>query len=518
METVNGPLTPDQLRTLLANPEAASSDSACPDDDQLEAYVTGSLQAGEHGTIEAHLETCESCREEVEEWRREWRSLFNENGEPNQELEAFQDRVRHALYRVSDEGSDPAAQSASQQKRPATTTMQMVQASEPTAGLRSWFSVWMAWLKGPALVPAMAIGLMAFVGLSVYQAGRLAERDSAPQRQVIELEAGTQVRAAMLETIRALSEWRVAVENGADTRAVAASMRRVDLVELPRAAGAPFPLLAVSRVGGEISALGASLDRDQTLRAEYDDYLRRLSDTLPPLADVLVQTGKVEHARILFAFLRREHPEIAGNWYGEAEMCKLDQDHRAAIALYEEMIQRGVVRSDPRPYHYAGYSSFLLGHFSEALEYYDKALAIAPGYAKVYYNKALLYRQMPGLTPGERERLYEENWQRALDLTQRAYAAAGEANPRITFTLAILHAVRENDSNRDRALIFLERAIQGERTYLTRAQAEPAFSFFRDPRNEQYYSRFQDLLDRYRSRSSQSGALQGPYDPDIFIE
>ena len=125
---------------------------------------------------------------------------------------------------------------------------------------------------------------------------------------------------------------------------------------------------------------------------------------------------------------------------------------------------------------------------------------------------------MPGLAPAERARLYEENWRRAFALTQDAYARGAESNPRVVFTLAILYAVRPGGSNLDRALLFLERAIRDERTYLTRALGEPAFSSLRDVRNEPFASRFRDLLAKYRSRSGPLDARRGPYDPNVFIE
>jgi tetratricopeptide (TPR) repeat protein len=492
MDTARNPLTPEQIQRLLAGLDASPADSACPSDDELQAYVAGALDRDERRAIEAHVDACEPCREDVETWRLEWRAGFAANGEAISELESLRE-------------------TAAETKRPETRNRDL--SSGDGLAARP-----VAWLDARVLVPALASALLACIGLSAYLAGRLAERTSASDRQIAELQAAAQVRMAMLETIHAIGEWRTAVESGADARAVAASMRRVDLLELPRTAGAPFPLMAVSPVGGNVSTLGASLDHDPVLRSEYDDYLRRLSDMLPSLSDALVETGKIEQARMLLAFLRREQPGVVDNWYGEAEMFKLAGNQRAAIALYEEMIQRGLANGDPRPHHYAGYSSFLLGDFDAARRYYDKALAIAPRYAKVYYNKAVLYRQMPGLGPAERERLYEENWRRAFELTEQAYAAAGESNPRIVFTLAILHAVRPGASNRDRALFLLERAIGGERAYLTRAQQDPAFSAFLEPRNEPHYSRFRELVDRYRSLSAESAALKGPYNPDVFIE
>ena len=41
----------------------------CPDKEQLMLYVDGELDTTESSEIKSHLETCENCRHEVEEFR-----------------------------------------------------------------------------------------------------------------------------------------------------------------------------------------------------------------------------------------------------------------------------------------------------------------------------------------------------------------------------------------------------------------------------------------------------------------
>ena len=512
METGRAPLTPEQLRRLRVKLESAWGEDDCPDDDLLLAYAADRLTAAERAVISSHLDTCEACREEVEEWRREWSSLFAQNGEPSAELKAFQDKMRQALYRLSDE--EPTAASPVSSSQPG---------GEPGVAFRIWQSIRQLILggdsrRGVVLAEASMIAiLLAVVG---YQAGRLAERDSAAATQIVELQTRALVRAVMLENLSVLNAWGVSSSGGSDSQAIAASLRNFDLVQLPRSAGGAYTLPTLLQVRGEASALGSTLDRDAGLRAEVDDYSSRFSTTLLALSDLLVETGKVEQARKLFAYLRREHPEDVANWFAEGEMRKLEQDHTGAIALYEEMIQRGMATTDPRPYHFAGYSYSVLDNFDQALKYYKRALEISPNYAKVYYNVAQLYRQKSELAPGERDRLYDENLKRAIATTEQAYQTTHDTNPRVTFTLSILHAGRKGATKQDResALDFLKRALQRERSYVLRAQSEPAFEFFRDLRNEPYHTRFQELLDQYRPRSSQFGARQGSYDPKVFVE
>ena len=479
-------LTSQRLDTLMSSIEKPE----CPDEPALLDYACDELPAREHARIGTHLAQCASCQDEVAEWRAQLDALFDSRHEPTPELQAFQQRMLRALGQV---GGEPAA-SAMLTARPAD---------------RRW--------RRAVLMEGAAIAALLLV--VAYLGGRVHERDSVAETRLVVLQSAALVRAAMLENLRLLNDWSgTAGRTAGDSQAIAASLRSFELVQLPRAAGGVYALPTVLRVDGEVSDLGATVDRDPALRAEVVDYTRRFSDLLLPLSEMLVDAGRVTQARTLFEWLRQQYPDDQSYWLADAEMRKLDRDHAGAIALYEEMIQRGMATSDPRPYHYAGYSSFVLGNFQEALEYYDRALAIDQGYAKVYYNKALLYQQLPGLTAVDRARLYETNMRQALAATERAYAVEGDANPRITFTLAILHAVRDNAIGRDRALQFLERAMQWARAYVPRAEAEPAFAFFRDPRNEPYHTRFQDLLERYRIRSSAFGAREQPYDPSVFVE
>ena len=472
----------------------------CPEEAELLDYACGELSGRERTRTATHLAQCASCSDDVAEWREQLDALFDSRHEPTPELKAFQHRILRALGAVGDEPIGESAASATLTAQPATR-------------LRRWIPS----ARGAVLAEAAAIAALLLV--VAYLGGRVQERDSAADTRLVALQSAALVRAAMLDNLRLLTDWGGAAGRTPDaSQTITASLRSFDLVQLPRAAGGVYALPTVLRVNGEVSDLGASIDRDPTLRAEVVDYTRRFSDSLLPLSDLLVQAGRVTQARTLFDWLRRQYPDDSSYWLSGAEMHKLDRDHPGAIALYEEMIQRGMATSDPRPYHYAGYSYFVLGNLEQALDYYDRALAIDPGYAKVYYNKALLYRQLSGRAAADRERLYDMNMRQALAATERAYEVEGDANPQITFTLAILHAVRDNAASRDSALLFLERAMQWARAYVPRAEAEPAFAFFRDARNEPYHTRFQELLERYRVRTATVGARQGPYDPRVFVE
>jgi tetratricopeptide (TPR) repeat protein len=470
----------------------------CSDDASLLGLASGLIVGETKARMEAHVSRCEPCRDELERWRHEWQSQFDDEGRPDAGLEAFQKRVGERL-----DGLTPGL------VRPAWRTH--------SRGVLAGVEAWIGWTK-QHLVPAMAAALVFLGAVSLYQWGRLAERDALPQARLIELEGRALLRAAMLQNSRVLQDWSAVSGNPPDSLAIAASLRDLEVVEFPRATGGAYFMPTVLRVDGEGAQLGASLDRDPMLRAEVDEYTRRFSDVLLPLSDALVEAGRVGQARTLFDHLRRQHPEIVGNWYGEAEMRKLEGDHSGAIALYEEMKRRNVAPGDPRPDHYAGYSYSVLGDVERALESYNRALVLAPDYAKVYYNRAQLYRQMASLASEERQRLYQEDMSRALEAAASALEVEGDANPRITFTLAILHAVREEAGSRDLALEFLEKAMQWERSYVMRAQAEPAFAFFRDARNEPYHSRFDQLIERYRVRSTRFGPRQESYDPKVFIE
>lgn len=485
-------LTAEQLRDLVSTITDDLETKDCRNSGELLAYARAELTGNDKAAIEAHISACAGCHEEVEEWRSQLDSLFLENAEPTAGLQAIRDMVRQAYSRRRDDHPIEVTPATAPRLRKSSPAAQMAAAAtERTGNEISWFRALIAWFNGPILVRSMATALVFLGGLTTYQAGRLAERDSTAQSELVELRAVSLALAEMRESLRALNDARAAQDRSGD---VAAAIRRVNFVQ------------------------PTSLSNQPGLRDEYDDYARQLADGLLPLADMLVQAGMVKQARTLFAYQRSQHPEDTRYWFAEATMSKLDQDHEAALAIYQEMIRRGMAERDPRPYHFAGWESSELRRFDLAERYYDQALDLAPGYCKVYLNKAYNAQVRPGLAQAERERLFNANLRLAFDCTEKAYAAEGDANPRITFTLAILHAVRGTNDDRDRALNFLEKAILAERSYLTHAQADPAFAYFRDLRNEPYYGRFQNLISRYRVRSSQFGALQGPYDPKVFVE
>ncbi len=274
----------------------------------------------------------------------------------------------------------------------------------------------------------------------------------------------------------------------------------------------PFPTLRVQPK--HAAAIAEGLRHFPDLRAEYDEYLKRWSDIIVQLGDVLVETGKTKDAIRVFDFLTKETQDKA-LLYGLAELYKMDSRHHDAISIYEDMIARGWAKNDPRPWHYAGFSYEELGEFEKALKYYDKALSIFPEYAKVFYNKAHIYFKLSSLSPQEKERLYRESLQKALELTLKAYKK-DDSNPRISFTLAILYAEQRDWNN---SLEYMERAIQMDRAYVIRAEKERAFTVFRDRSNEPHHAHFVSLLDRYwPARGKFSAELRGEFDPKSFPE
>jgi len=296
----------------------------------------------------------------------------------------------------------------------------------------------------------------------------------------------------------------------------------------------PYPTL--KPLSARQSVLAVEIDRHADLHASYTAFLEQWSKVFLQLGDVLVQTGKIEDAIKVFKYLTEKSPDnkpllftlgelykMFANSDPEGDPERFEQYHKEAIAVYEEMLKRWP--SDPRPPHYAGFSYFQLGDYVKALEYYDRALKIFPDYAKVYFNKALVYKEMPGLSKSERDLLFEENFQKALNLTKKAYKKQEESNkkqeesnPRVPFTLAVLYAdlyaeTGEKDK-KDKALEHLEQAIRRNPFYITRAEKERAFEIFRgDPR-------FTNLLNRYRPAEHGRFGLEheAEFNPNIFIE
>src|SRR5205814_1680653 len=91
-------------------------------------------------------------------------------------------------------------------------------------------------------------------------------------------------------------------------------------------------------------------------------------------------------------------------------------------------------------------------NYNEALKAYQEAVRLQPtkegrprsepysDYAKVYYNRGLLFLQIPRLPESERRRRFEDDFRKAFEITEAARHREGDSNPRVTFTLALLLA------------------------------------------------------------------------------
>lgn len=264
-------------------------------------------------------------------------------------------------------------------------------------------------------------------------------------------------------------------------------------------------------------ALAEELQRSPARRAEYEAYLLQWADIFRALGSTLAQVGKIPEAIRVFAYLIEsmqkpntdiEKERLLGLFFGISELYKMDADHRAAIHVYDEIIERGLAPNDPRPHHYAGWSWYILRDYEKALAYYDDALRIDPQYAKVLYNKALIFRDT------NQQVEYRKHLDKAIELTEEAYQREGDANPRIPFSLAIFYAEKGDLEN---ALAMLERACAVEPFYVVRAEKEQAFDVFRDPESTDH-SKYQVLLLRHRVRQHALGSPSSTYDPTVFNE
>lgn len=327
------------------------------------------------------------------------------------------------------------------------------------------------------------------------------------QQNALRLQTETALNAGFRETARFLE-----LKNKAQTNELINAVEGIQLISLAEHEKT-YPYL-VWGYQPNTTGIAEGLHKFPDLEELHKQYLKQWSKIFLELGDVLVQTGKINEAIYIFQYLAEEKNDKA-LLYGLAELYKMDSRHQDAIAVYENMIEQGWAKQDPRPWHYAGYSYEESGDLDKAMKYYDQALSIFPGYAKVFYNKARLYLKLPGLSPQEKEPLYKENFQKALDLTLKAYEN-DDSNPRISFTLAILYADQQDWDN---SLLYLERAILRNRINVVRAEKERAFGFFRNPLNEPEHSRFITLLDHYRPLLSKfNEELQGGFDPTIFWE
>lgn len=279
----------------------------------------------------------------------------------------------------------------------------------------------------------------------------------------------------------------------------------------------PFPGLRTSSTSLP-SSIAEEAERSPAVRAAYEAYLWQWREIFRALGDSLAEAGRIPEAVAVFEYLVAssrdaaspvERARLLGLLYGLGELYKMAGDHRATVRLYDTIMVRGLAPDDPRPAHYAGWSSYELKEYEAALRYYDEALRIDAAYGKVYFNRALALRNLG------HERGYRENLDKAVELTRAAYEREGDTNPRIPFSLAIFAAT---EGKPDEALKLLERTLEADRLYVVRAEHEAGFRTLRDRANEPYFSRFRALLDRYRPARTRLGEPSASYDRSIFNE
>jgi len=359
----------------------------------------------------------------------------------------------------------------------------------------------------PYLREAMIVTLLlALVGQAYLDNSHRA--DNERQLAVMETVVNDQRQSAQL-LISLAKGYAARVEKDASRIEVVAAVARGHTFPYPTFGDAD-PLVA--------TALAEELLRSPARRVEYEAYLLQWADIFRALGSTLAEVGKIPEAIRVFAYLIEsmqkpttdiESERLLGLFYGIGELYKMKGDHRAAILIYDRIIEHGLAPMDPRPAHYAGWSWYILGLYEKALAYYDDALRIDPGYAKVLYNKALIFRDT------NQQAEYRKHLDKAIELTEEAYEREGDTNPRIPFSLAIFYAEIGDLEN---ALTMLERACAVEPFYVVRAEKEQAFDVFRDPQKEVYHSKYQALLERHRARQHALGSPSSTYDPNVYNE
>lgn len=472
-------------------------------DEEFVDYVLGDLVSKADSEINEHLERCPDCTAALDEYFDAEASFPKKEFEQQREAFVTLLRARLGLSRSPEPTPDSVDHAPNIS----------VRAGESDPPSSSWrrlharlFGFWQQlserWLVVTALGEATVIFVLA-VTLS-YQYGRTSERSERAEFE-----------DAINAGFRDLGRLMIAVVNQRDDE-VRVAANRLRVLSLPGSGQEvrPFPTLTGSLNGP--TAVSVGLTRYRDLQPAYDGYVQQWSDALLGLSDLLVQTGKVTEATVLFEYLHRKDPANVSLVFALAELYKSAGNQRGAIALYEQVLPEAIRTGDPRPYHFAGYSYFELGEFAKALEYYEKALEISPGYAKVKYNEGLVYLRMPGLEPSERQRRFQQKVEEALALTLKAFEREKDQNPRITFTLAILYSAKQEWN---KALEYLELSFKREKTYPFRAKGDPAFEFFRDPAHEPFHARFDQLIASYQPLpSGQFGVRLGRFSRDVFSE
>lgn len=265
-------------------------------------------------------------------------------------------------------------------------------------------------------------------------------------------------------------------------------------------------------------ALANEAARTETTYRDYIAFVDAWTHILRQHATNLLEVGKITDTIRVFEFLVENHqdaPEasrnnrLVGLLFALGELQKLNGDHRAAIALYKRILDENLVRNDPRPYHFKGFSEYVLGDFDAALASYEQALAIDRNYAKVYFNQALVFRAR-----GDEQRA-QKNLAEAEKRALGAYVREGDGNPRIAFTLSLVSAAR---NNLDKSLHWLDLAIRQDRLYIVRARADPALEPLRVATNQPYHAQYLALLKRYDQPSASIGGFYEPYTLARFME
>ncbi len=312
----------------------------------------------------------------------------------------------------------------------------------------------------------------------------------------------------------------------ASAREVAEAVQEVRVIPAV-AYGETYPYPILGNRPPNTLALAEGLHQFADLRTDYEAALTTWGMVLRDLGDVLMQKSKVPEAILVFEYLRSRTSMVDLEiLYALGELYKLTDRHDKAIALYQEMITRNLGQDDPRPWHFAGWSLYKLRRYEDALKSYQEALlsfkrcaaghrGAYQGYAKVLVNIALLYRDVTGEDgPGSQFRKYLKE---SLDLTENAYLKERDDNPRITFSLAVIHGYYYEC---DTVLDYLGRALAKAPSYLVRAEHEDAFQHLRDHPEHPCHKRFVELLDRHRPPADGrfGPRLESKFDPTRFSE
>lgn len=426
------------------------------------------------------------------------------------DLEALEGQQPREFYITQEGGQRISIRVAASREKSGTIKGQVTFRYAETRPIRAAMLFWRRRPRVLLVREAVIAILMIALGVQYYIGVKRQAQD------MLRMEGKTAIDGGFAETMQLQ-----ALLDNTSRREITEAVRRINVVTLPAVPyGATYPYPTFGKQLGNPITIGDALHQFPDLQASYDEYLRHWVRIFQQLGDILKDAGKLDEAIQVFEYLRKVSPQDKSLLFSLGELYKMQDNHVSAIALYEDMMAQEEIpqgpdyRPDPRPWHYAGWSYFLLGDFQKALEYYNTAISISPKYAKAFYNRALIYKEL-GLDNPENARLYQDTLQKALDLALEAYQPEGDNNPGLTFTLAIIYTEKREAKT---ALYYLERTLQKDRAYIIRSEKERAFEFFRDSANEPFHSEFTSLLNLYRPQeenklSAQDEAKFGPYRP-----